>query len=448
MYQTNYKKTLINQVLDRPLKTALGAIVLTTAASTAFAATALDNGVSISSLSGASGSETLYTLEVPTGATDLSFNMSGGSGDADIYVKFGSQATSSNWDCRPYKYGNNETCSFSNAQTGTYSVMVDAYSAYSGVSLVASFTDAGNPPPPPPVPGVENTAAAGDSITMAFAADCTANASFWNLFCLLGGDQPKHSWFDGWSSNVNSVHDRYKALDSSIGASKAAAESGTEMRGTSGGSKPNFVAQASDIVNQSPTPDHVEVLLGGNDICNRDCTDPANCNNPLFTDAQWRESVQAGLDTLMNGLPAGSTVQLNGMPRVQDLRQAGLDKQASSSSINCDSIWSTFDVCRIVTNGNSQFGESSAVRLAAVAQAQQSYNAILAEEAAAYNANANGRNPNGIEVVSEYVDENTPSGGTFQFGANNIDGGDCFHPNVSTQSQIAGFAWGANNDMP
>jgi lysophospholipase L1-like esterase len=327
--------------------------------------------------------------------------------------------------------------------------MLDAWSAYSGVTLVGTFTDSGTPPPPPPpVSGVQNTAAAGDSITMAFAADCTANASWWNLFCLLGGDQPEHSWFDGWSSNVNSVHDRYKALDNSIGASKAAAMSGAEMRGTSGGTKPNFATQAADIVTQSPQPDHVEVLLGGNDICNRGCTNPANCNNPLFTEAEWRESVRAGLDTLMSGLASGATVQLNGMPRVQDLRQAGLDKQATSSSINCDSVWSSYDVCRIVTDGGILNGESSAVRLAAITQAQQSYNAILSEEAAAYNSNANGKNPNGIEVVSEYVDENTPSGGTFNFGAANIDGGDCFHPNVNTQSQIADFSWGANNDMP
>ena len=449
MFQTNYKKKWVDQILNKSLKSTLTTMVLATAASSAFAATSLENGASVTNISGSSGSETFYILDVPAGSSDLSFNISGGSGDADLYVKFGSQASSSNWDCRPYRNGNNETCNISTVQTGTYSVMLDAYSAYSGVTLVGDFTDAGDPPPPPPpTSGVDNTAAAGDSITMAFAADCTANKSWWNLFCLLGGDQPKHSWFDGWSSNVNSVHDRYKALDSSIGASKAAAESGSEMRGTSGGTKPNFVIQAADIVSQSPLPDHVEVLLGGNDICNRDCTDPNNCSNPLFTDAQWRESVRAGLDTLMTGLASGSTVQLNGMPRVQDLRQAGLDKQATSSSIDCDNIWSSYDICRIVTNGGSQFGESSAVRLAAVEQAQQGYNAILAEEASAYNSNANGKNPNGIEVVSQYVNESTSSGGTFRFGAGNIDGGDCFHPNVSTQSQIADFAWGANNDMP
>ena len=292
-----------------------------------------------------------------------------------------------------------------------------------------------------------NIAAVGDSITMGFAADCTGNVWLWDLACLLGGDQPEHSWFDGWSSAVDSVHDRYKSLDRKISANKDAAMSGAEMRGNGdSGNEPNFADQAANIISQSPVPDHVEVLLGGNDICNRDCVDPTNCSDPLFTNAEWREAVQAGLDTLMAGLPSGSTVQLNGMPRVQDLREAGLEKQSGNANVNCGSIWSTYDICRVVTDGGSLNGESSATRLAAVALAQQNYNAILAEEAAIYNSNANGKNLNGIEVVSEYVDESTPSGGTFQFGGENIDGGDCFHPNVATQSRIADFAWAGNND--
>jgi len=292
-----------------------------------------------------------------------------------------------------------------------------------------------------------NIAAAGDSITRGFAADCTGNVWLWDLACLLGGDQPEHSWFDGWSSAVDSVHDRYKGLDRKISANKDAAVSGAEMLGNGDqGNEPNFAAQAAAIVVQSPVPDHVEVLLGGNDICNRGCADPANCSDPIFTDAQWRTAVQSGLDTLMSGLPSGSTVQLNGMPRVHDLRQAGLEKQSGNSNVNCESVWSTYDICRIVTNGSSLNGESAASRLSAVASAQQSYNAILAEEALAYNSNSNGKNPRGIEVVSEYVDENTPSGGTFQFGGENIDGGDCFHPNVATQSLIADFAWAGNTD--
>lgn len=285
---------------------------------------------------------------------------------------------------------------------------------------------------------------AGDSITMGFAANCTGNVWLWDLACLLGGDQPEHSWFDGSSANVDSVLDKYNNISRkiSVAGNKNAAASGSEMRGGTN----NFAVQAGNIVAQSPTPDHVEVLLGGNDICNRGCSDPANCADPLFTEGQWRESVQAGLDTLMSGLSAGAYVQLNGMPRVQDLYQAGLAKESGNGSINCKSVWSSYDICRIVTNDGIMNNESQAVRLAAVNATQRRYNEILREEAEAYNTNANGKNPNGVEVVSEYVDENTLTGGTFQFGAADIDGGDCFHPSVAAQNKIADFEWAGNTD--
>ncbi|MCB1583210.1 MAG: S8 family serine peptidase [Xanthomonadales bacterium] len=112
----------------------------------------LTNGVAVTGLSGASSSQTFFTLEVPAGATGLSFVLSGGSGDADMYVKFGSAPTTSSYDCRPYKSGNNETCSISNVQAGTYHVMLNGYSAYSGTSLTGSFT-APTDPDPDPTPG-------------------------------------------------------------------------------------------------------------------------------------------------------------------------------------------------------------------------------------------------------------------------------------------------------
>ncbi len=101
----------------------------------------LQNGVAQTNLSAATGDSVLYTMNVPAGATNLSFNISGGTGDADLYVKFGSQPTTSSYDCRPYLNGNNETCSISNVQAGTYHVMVRAYSSFSGVSLTGSFTE-------------------------------------------------------------------------------------------------------------------------------------------------------------------------------------------------------------------------------------------------------------------------------------------------------------------
>ncbi|MBY6191337.1 SGNH/GDSL hydrolase family protein [Microbulbifer agarilyticus] len=279
--------------------------------------------------------------------------------------------------------------------------------------------------------------AAGDSITMGFAADCTGNTFFTGgFFCLLGGDQPEHSWFDGWDASVNSVHDKYKALDPGVAANKGAARSGAEMRG--GGD--SFSVQADRILAETSVADHVEVVLGGNDICNRDCVDGANCGDPLYTDAQWRGAVRAGMDKLMNGLPTGSTVVLGSVPRIQDLRAAGLAKQFGNWRVNCESAWSTFGICRIATDGGTLNGESFATRHAGITAAQKRYNEILQEEASAYNGT------NGIEVVAEYAGESQPSTGTFQFGKNDIDGGDCFHPSVAGQNTVADLMWNGNPD--
>ena len=103
----------------------------------------LQNGVAVTGLSAATGGQLSYTMVVPAGATGLSFAISGGTGDADLYVKFGSAPTLSSYDCRPYVTGNSETCNISNAQAGTYYVMLNAYAAFSGVSLVGSYTAGG-----------------------------------------------------------------------------------------------------------------------------------------------------------------------------------------------------------------------------------------------------------------------------------------------------------------
>lgn len=111
----------------------------------------LGNGVPRSNLSGARGEEIRYTIEVPADATNLSFQLSGGTGDADLYVSFGSEPTTGSYDCRPYRNGNNETCSFTNPQEGRYYVMLRGYRAFSGAELVASYeSDGGGSPGPDP----------------------------------------------------------------------------------------------------------------------------------------------------------------------------------------------------------------------------------------------------------------------------------------------------------
>ena len=107
----------------------------------------LENGVAKTGLSGATGSEDFYTIDVPANASDLTFQISGGSGDADLYVRFASAPTTGTYDCRPWRSGNNETCSFPSPNVGTYHVMLRGYRSYSGVSLVASYDQVFDLPP-------------------------------------------------------------------------------------------------------------------------------------------------------------------------------------------------------------------------------------------------------------------------------------------------------------
>ncbi len=103
----------------------------------------LQNGVPVTGLSGSAGAELRYTITVPAGASNLVIQISGGSGDADLYVRQGSAPTTSTYTCRPYLSGNNETCSFAAPAAGTWHVMVRGYSAFSGASLVGSFSTGG-----------------------------------------------------------------------------------------------------------------------------------------------------------------------------------------------------------------------------------------------------------------------------------------------------------------
>lgn len=86
-------------------------------------------------LAASSGSWVYKTIVVPAGKSQLNVNMSGGSGDGDLYLRFGSNPTTSSYQCRPYKTGNTESCSIANPQAGNWIVGVRAYSSFSGVNV-------------------------------------------------------------------------------------------------------------------------------------------------------------------------------------------------------------------------------------------------------------------------------------------------------------------------
>ncbi|MFA6230133.1 MAG: pre-peptidase C-terminal domain-containing protein [Rhodanobacter sp.] len=107
------------------------------------ATTELQNNVGVTGVAAATGADNDYFITVPTGATNLVMSISGGTGDADLYTKFGAAPTTSSYDCRPYKSGNAESCTVAAPSAGKYYIKAHAYAAYSGVTVKASFTAGG-----------------------------------------------------------------------------------------------------------------------------------------------------------------------------------------------------------------------------------------------------------------------------------------------------------------
>ena len=146
--------------------------------STKTAPVALTNGSPVRNLSGSRASQRYDSITVPSGAKDLKISISGGTGDADLYVRFGSRPTTSSYDCRPYRSGNNESCTASTPRAGTYDIMIRGYTAYSGVTLSASYTG-GTTTPPAPAGGFNVKFVFGPNVTSGQKATFEQAASRW-----------------------------------------------------------------------------------------------------------------------------------------------------------------------------------------------------------------------------------------------------------------------------
>jgi hypothetical protein len=98
----------------------------------------LTDNVAVTGISGATSSNQYWRITTPAGKT-LKVSISSGSGDADLYTRFGSRPTTSTYSCRPYLTGNTESCTTSSTQAGDYYVMIRGYQTFSGVRLIASY---------------------------------------------------------------------------------------------------------------------------------------------------------------------------------------------------------------------------------------------------------------------------------------------------------------------
>jgi serine protease len=130
----------------------------------------LTSGVPVTGLSGASAQQTFFTIAVPAGQTLLTVALSGGTGDADLYVRAGADPTLATFDCRPFITGNNETCTFNNPAANTYHIMLNGFTAYSGATLVATFSAGG-----------DNTPALTNNVPQTGLAGATGSQQFFKL---------------------------------------------------------------------------------------------------------------------------------------------------------------------------------------------------------------------------------------------------------------------------
>lgn len=102
-------------------------------------AIALTSGVALGGQSGTAGGETLYSLEVPTGARGLSIRTFGGVGDVSLFVSVGAVPSTTVADYQSVHAGNSESVALTRPIAGTYYIKVVGVKPYSGLSVQGSF---------------------------------------------------------------------------------------------------------------------------------------------------------------------------------------------------------------------------------------------------------------------------------------------------------------------
>ena len=105
--------------------------------------TQLDNGVTVGGIDVDAGEDLYYFIDVPEDATTLNVTMAGGTGDSDLYVRFGELPTDADYDCRPYLYGNDEACDFEAPAAGQWFIRINGYDPSAGISLTATHDGEG-----------------------------------------------------------------------------------------------------------------------------------------------------------------------------------------------------------------------------------------------------------------------------------------------------------------
>lgn len=119
------------------IKSLITGALLLVGAVAAHAQTPLVNGAVLTQLSGAAGSEQLYTLTVPANQVVLDIRLYGTTvnGNADLFVKLGSAPTTTDFTFKSTRPGSSEVVSQFYPAAGTYYILVKGTTAYQNVAL-------------------------------------------------------------------------------------------------------------------------------------------------------------------------------------------------------------------------------------------------------------------------------------------------------------------------
>ena len=94
----------------------------------------MENDTTIT-VDGENESSFLYVIDVPPGQESLLFDLSGGTGDCDMYIRYGDYASFMQYDYRPFKSSNNEQVLVENPMPGRWYIMLYGYSSYADASF-------------------------------------------------------------------------------------------------------------------------------------------------------------------------------------------------------------------------------------------------------------------------------------------------------------------------
>ena len=270
----------------------------------------------------------------------------------------------------------------------------------------------------------------GDSIGEGEAAEGT-----------IGSANHQTVWSTGYAGgdSVDAINERFEATDPTAYTENNASRDGAFNQAISGSVMADFVPQAQAVANAaSSLPDGsagmVTVLLGNNDVC---ADTLADMTDPGLFESQYR----AGLDVLASPVFNDMVnVHISGIPDIYWLWNAKRD------SFWCRTFAWPFVPCQNLLANAADDCESSASRedpdtvyagdgancqrrKAFHAEIRDTYNPILRDVLAEYQANNQLLN-------AEYVDVFD-----VRFNSNHVNGGDCFHPSEAGHALMAEKAW-------